>query len=477
MAQPRPATPNYLEEVNRARQQSRSSRRQRVDGIINPMDSAAAMDRMQGVDVSGFSSGGADSPPINLAGMLASGGAGTATKSSPFRTAAGSNASPTTVSQTQCPGGRCNINRGMQFPCTVVMSEPIVTSASPMPAPVQSTVDVGDPESLVREGVNLMRSGPLSNDPSYRGTSVTVGQSLAALGETGKARKLAEGQLALESSMSQRAAALAERAMDAQEPLLAAQVKAANELTMQGSGEQRTAQLDAVADGQLSVPDYVTGQAELHSRASAEQGKPLTPEDAATLRAGWRQQGYAALAARSFIFAQDAASLAKAGGNVDPTMGRQMMQAGVASLANSYTKEGLFSKDWATVQTQINQDLMPVLERGFLEADMRFKRSELDALPDNERAIRSEEIRLQSQVNALAAFNGISDELYERHTQQDRGVYKSSIGYLQNFLNNLDYRARDYEKTFPGRTDADVNRSEVERGGGPHPLPGGMAFP
>ena len=101
----------------------------------------------------------------------------------------------------------------------------------------------------------------------------------------------------------------------------------------------------------------------------------------------------------------------------------------------------------------------------------------MDALPDNERAIRSEEIRLQSQVNALAAFNGISDELYERHTQQDRGVYKSSIGYLQNFLNNLDYRSRDYEKTFPGRTDADVNRSEVERGGGPHPLPGGMAFP
>ena len=48
------AQPNYLEEVNRARQQARGGRRRRVDDIVNPMDSAAAMDRLQGVEVSDF---------------------------------------------------------------------------------------------------------------------------------------------------------------------------------------------------------------------------------------------------------------------------------------------------------------------------------------------------------------------------------------------------------------------------------------
>ena len=167
----------------------------------------------------------------------------------------------------------------------------------------------------------------------------------------------------------------------------------------------------------------------------------------------------------------------EAGGEVDPNFPRRMMQEGVAAIADSYTKEGLFSRPWSEVQTQMREDILPVLEQGFLQADMKFRDAELQSLDPQQREIQMESLRMNSLMAARAAFEGVSDELYERHTQQERGTYKSSIGYLQNFLKNLDHRERGYKKTFPDRTDADVKRSEVERGGGQNALPGGVAFP
>ena len=473
------AQPNYLEEVNRARQQARGGRRRRVDDIVNPMDSAAAMDRLQGVEVSDFSSGGADSPPINLAAALSTGGGGTATKSSPFRTAAGSNASPTTVSQTQCPGGRCNINRGMQFPGTVVMSEPLVTSVSPMPAPVQTTVDVGDPAGLIRQGLETVYGATTSSDPSTRAMTMRAGAMAAEVGASQQLAQAKQRELSILEEGTKSAADLAMRVYEDQSPLRQAEAEQAQELTNAGVGRRRAEMLDAVADRRMTVPDYVTTSLEMHIGRISQRPQDMAagPGEVDRLRAGYRKQGYGALAAGLITIPQEAKRLQEAGGEVDPNFPRRMMQEGVAAIADSYTKEGLFSRPWSEVQTQMREDILPVLEQGFLQADMKFRDAELQSLDPQQREIQMESLRMNSLMAARAAFEGVSDELYERHTQQERGTYKSSIGYLQNFLKNLDHRERGYKKTFPDRTDADVKRSEVERGGGQNALPGGVAFP
>lgn len=79
---------NYVEQINAARQRARGSIRNRIDQIIDPMDSAAEMDRLQGSNV--MQTTGQVDPGVSNVFRLAGGGGGSA----PIRTAVGGGEAP-----------------------------------------------------------------------------------------------------------------------------------------------------------------------------------------------------------------------------------------------------------------------------------------------------------------------------------------------------------------------------------------------
>lgn len=133
---------NYLSRVNADRQRLRKARR---SDVIDPLESAAQMDRLRGVDVgdAGFS-GAVDTPPMRTAAMLASTGGGGA----PVQTAVfGRRPAQTTVRSSMpmmggCANGRCGIPNSQtivgeplfsvpQQPATATTVAPQATAVAP----------------------------------------------------------------------------------------------------------------------------------------------------------------------------------------------------------------------------------------------------------------------------------------------------------------------------------------------------------
>jgi hypothetical protein len=464
---------NYLAQVNQARQRARSGRRGRIDDIVNPMDSAATMDRLQYADVSDFSSGGADAPQMNIAGAIASGGAGTATKASPFRTAAGSNAKATTVSQTQCPGGRCNINRGMTYPGTVVMSESIVGPVSPITASTTPTtvsqpqVDPNDPDALTADALRLMDEARYMSDPSTRAFTMQKGQAQMLLAGQLRAGSIAQQNADTERTAADKAAKLAMEVYADREELREAELQEAQEGSAAGMATRRTQLLTQVAERQLSVQDYVTTSMEAHLRNVGGAGYQPTPAELAEKQASYRSQGFGTLAAGIVTEAAEAKRLAERGGKVDPDYGTRAIQNGVGAIFNEYAAEGRLSGKQVDIARQLYNDMYPALERGTIEAQMAGREQELAGLTAEQREVRMQEIEIAAKGAAMLTFRMVEDEFFKRYQDHKSGWYDSTIGYAQNFLNNLDWRQRGYEKTLPTTPDKTQEATPVPRIGKP----------
>lgn len=95
---------SYLTATVAGIQNRRRERRQRQDSVVDPMQSAGDMDRMQNIDVGGDFSSASDPGVGGILATAASGGGGGGRI--PVRTAAGSNAATTATTQT-AKGGNC----------------------------------------------------------------------------------------------------------------------------------------------------------------------------------------------------------------------------------------------------------------------------------------------------------------------------------------------------------------------------------
>lgn len=175
MAEPQP---NYLSGVNQARQAGRSARRKRTEDMLSPLESAAAMDRLQGVDVGDFS-GVVDSPSTNIIPVIFGNRRGGGGYSSP-PTQYLDGPQESYSASSPCANGQCGIRTSapmaapttvystpMSSPVATTVSSPVATStttASAKPAKPMTRKEQG--ESLIAEALSLSGSIPYDSPDS-----------------------------------------------------------------------------------------------------------------------------------------------------------------------------------------------------------------------------------------------------------------------------------------------------------------------
>ncbi len=181
MAEPQP---NYLSGVNQARQAGRTARRKRTEDMLTPLDSAAAMDRLQGVDVGDFS-GVMDTPSVNIIPALIGNrrGGGGGGYSSPQEDDS-DEPQDGYITQVGCPNGQCGVrsyapmaapttvystpssstvySTPMSSPMATTVSSPVVTSTTTSAKPAKPMTLKERGEAMVNDG--LAQSGSIPYD-------------------------------------------------------------------------------------------------------------------------------------------------------------------------------------------------------------------------------------------------------------------------------------------------------------------------
>lgn len=184
MAEPQP---NYLSGVNQARQAGRTARRKRTEDMLSPLESAAAMDRLQGVDVGDFS-GVVDTPSTNIIPVIFGNRRGGGGYSSP-QPQYFDGPQESYSASSPCANGQCGIRTSapMAAPTTVystpsytssptvVTSSPVMTTtvSSPVTSSATTSTKPAKPmtrkergESLIDEALSLSGSIPYDSPDS-----------------------------------------------------------------------------------------------------------------------------------------------------------------------------------------------------------------------------------------------------------------------------------------------------------------------
>jgi hypothetical protein len=266
---------NYLAEVNAARQRARGSVRSRIDQIIDPMQSAADMDRLQGTsvmpttgqvdpgveDVFGLASGGGGAAPVRTA--VGGGKAPVRTAAGPIQRVFGGRSAPTQSAPMQS-SGQCQIINGRRV-CPG-------SSSTVSQAPMSSTVVSSAPMTTT------VAQQPMSSGPSGPPDTSTYGQ----IWDQATSLRPVDGQVGVSVQLERKALTYGDYDQQAQERGLEyAKIDLSRRIADQkyelGKSESRLADEQAVMTKQHTAPGYAEIKTDLLLQV---QDKKITPETA-----------------------------------------------------------------------------------------------------------------------------------------------------------------------------------------------------
>lgn len=467
------AEQNYLAAENAARRQARMRTRGRIDQMIDPLESAATMDRLQGANVSGdLGTGAAEYDPgsFPIVRMAASAGGG---GRSPFRTAQMStdDGEADAPAVTTVAGGRF-LGRMLGGGPTVVQGgfapdSPCAGGNCPVPqggrvissGPVQMGTVVGEP---VIEGGIVQESMPsyASPHPNYqaavdaRNVDPATAAVLQAAGNAATDESRFQQTLDFQKSMASRqqwldmlgfvmdsadqdirrntaeAAAEHERAM-------AAYVRAG---TPADRARTRQELLNQVHYNGMSPESFVEAEVAAASRlppVSNKEGRPVggvQPVSDAQLEETKRNARREAYGGKFFAqFIRHSRTLRAdantPGAFTDTDAGAR---AAVASLVSAYTNAGLFpqrgeqGKPWSRVAEALDNDLYNVLTTGIPALYEKEAEDEIALLPKEKQPAARDAARQRGLDTALNIFGVTKESMRTFYMASLRGEFDPS---------------------------------------------------
>jgi hypothetical protein len=456
MAEPQKQNQNYLTEVNRDRQQARSSRRRRLDDTINPLDSAAAMDRLQGVDVGDFSSGGVDSPPIMLASMPGGGGGTAAVTTVGYNTR---QQSPQyfPAPRNPCANGKCLPQSGV-VTSSMPTSTTVVTRAAPSMMTSAPMTTVASTPSAPRGTAQYYESradGALGSFAAEGRSNPIAGKAYqleSVINETRRQEQtLLERQREVERDLAPaREAAIAAVKADTQEKLANASLNTATaqkvrEATASYSAETEAQMLEDIILQGKSPETFVNAMTKLDSNMGAldEQGKAQANMMAASPQqvAKRRRQAFGAFGAHIMLSsaAFDEHAREKSAQQVgivvgrDPTTGapvesvqpkgdnpdkRATIQRSLDAIAAGYKDAGLIGGDWRNLNAALVSDVYSPMREFSRQRYATIYAKEIEAGGDEARA----QVLGRADRHADAWFDAIRTSMSEQNGKAGGGT-------------------------------------------------------
>lgn len=480
MAEPQKQNQNYLTEINRDRQQARSSRRRRLDDTINPLDSAAAMDRLQGVDVGDFSSGGVDSPPIMLASMPGGGGGG-------------GTAAVTTVGYTRpvqrqqtpqylpaqrgpCANGKCFPQSGV-VTSSMPTSTTVVTQSAPMMtrAPMSTVASTPSAPRGTAQYYESRADGALGSFAAEGRSNPIAGKAYqleSVINETRRQEQtILERQREVERDLAPaREAAIAATKADTQEKLSTAALNTATaqkvrEATASYSAETEAQMLEDIILQGKSPETFVNAMTKLDSNMGAldEQGKAQANMMAASPQqvAKRRRQAFGAFGAHimlsSAAFDEHARETpAQQVGMVgrDPNTGapvesvqpkgdnpdkRATIQRSLDAIAAGYRDAKLLGGDWRDLNAALINDVYSPMREFSRQRYATIYAKEIEAGGDEARA----QVMGRADAHANAWFDAIRTNMSEQNAKAGGGTMSNpEAGWWRQVSDSLSPSAR-----------------------------------
>jgi hypothetical protein len=467
MAEPQP---NYLTGVNQARQPGRSARRKRAEDMLSPLESAAAMDRLQGVDVGDFS-GVVDSPSTNIIPVIfgTRRGGGGGYSSPPPQYFDGPQESYSAPSP--CKTGRCGIQASapMAAPTTVYSTPSTSTVSQPAAATTTTPAKPAAPktpqerfdearataDAHMERAIETGRSNPTDAGlrSTYAGQKYLNAQQdreherwekefevnkTTALAAAENARTGVEAEAAQrygDAHASHATARLAEEASgekyaEVEDRLLASVIE---------QGRSPTQFADAMAKLRANSMSEVNAGKDgtiFRLQATNEQ-KAKDQRDSDLRRAFAGHAIYLAKQSTMYYEAQTASpgesvNIARTAGMVgkDPRTGEPvefsqdqpygqfspkrmnaMLGPSVDAIVKGYASTGMLTKDWSEVTASIENDVAVPMRRTFAEDFMKSNAARIDSLPEEYREIERRNVAERATILANNFVGYIQSEI------------------------------------------------------------------
>jgi hypothetical protein len=393
---------NYVAAVNAARQRARGSLRSRIDQTIDPMDSAAEMDRLQGASV--MQTTGQVDPGVSNVFRLAGGGGGSAQVrtavgggSAPVKTTAGPLArmfggggGQSVVSQPAQSSGQCQIINGRRvcpgssstvsqapMSSTVVSSAPMTTTVAPQ---FSEQVSAGPPDTSSYGQIWNQAIGMRDVSP---GISAQTERQALAYGDYDQQSQERD----LEREKTRNALAIAQWKYDlgkSEARLADAQTVMTKQHTAPGYAEIKTDLLQQVQDKKITPETAVEAIVKMHTtplqpdnkrEKAGKETAPFTNDQLNEVTASARREVFGTLFIRNAIddspvLRQHANVMAgvdlnaSAPGNGSGRPKDAVLGDALTKLAQTYHRAGVFSKPWEEVSMLLTNDVGTVLRSG-----------------------------------------------------------------------------------------------------------------
>lgn len=502
---------NYVEAINAARQRTRGSVRQRIDQIIDPLESAGAMDRMQGTSV--MPTTGQVDPGVDGVISLAGGGGGAA----PVRTAVGGGKAPITTTtgpvrqwlrgggggqsvvggQKQssgqcrrdangnwvCPGSSSVVSQAPMASTTV--SSPVVTSAAQSPAQTSTSVSAPmvplDPAYHITQGLSYgdtaiaeraMDRSPVSGmNVLQADRSTRVGLELADIQQ--RDRELDEQKFVNREKA---------KVMEAETALTYAQADATNDTSSVGSFGNRARMAQRVFEGKANHNWYIDSvmrqlgagapfSDETKDRKRSVGERPANPAVEAAggadkMRQELRREIFTGSVVYDLIRSNKGlqAIADTPGATLDIDTSREdgdpiMMRNSLSGIASSYAQNGALEQPFSEVRLNLMNDLRTLkgaVSTMFL--DERRNNADYASLSNEQRAIEDQTALARGWEAATAIEQTIMDKMYEWHGQYKRGTFNADDPwkpkdrpnqYIGGWLPVFDFSPSDSNNTLP----------------------------
>lgn len=463
--------PNYLEGVNAARQKARGGVRRRIDDIIDPMQSAAEMDRLQGTSVM-QTTGQVDPGGSNI--MRFAGGGG----STPVRTAVGGGAAPITTTagplqrflrggssssgqmqiapmqaQSNCQiingrrvcGGSPSVVAQTPTTSTVASSAPVTTTATTQ---ASSPVSAGPPDTSSFGQIWDQATGMRSISPAVSAQTERQALAYGDYYQQEQERGLEWGKMDLSRRIADQKYELGK----SEARLTDAQAVMTQQHTAPGYAQIKTDLLQQVQDKRITPETAVEAIVKMHTtplqpdnkrEKAGKETAPFTNEQLNEVTAAARREVFGTLFIRNAIddspvLRQHANVMAgvdlNAEGPGDATGKPKDAVLGDAltKLAQTYHRAGVFSKPWEEVSMLLTNDVGTVLRSGIPKMFTAERQDEFAAIKDPQARIEAQKKAID---DGTAYAKGLEDyvtlqvrQMWERNQRGD-GSFNPSFPF------------------------------------------------
>lgn len=469
---------NYLAGVNAARQRARGAIRGRIDQTIDPMESAAEMDRLQGASV--MQTTGQVDPGVRGVFQLAGGGG-----SAPVRTAVGGGEAPVTatagplqrffggggggqtvMSQPMQSSGQCQIINGRRVcpgSSSVVSQAPMMSSTVVSSAPVATTVmpqssgpPATDSDSLMQRAVQLgseatgyglgpaAQAGRAANESMRLGTWGMEQQHLDQRDKEFRHSQKLDEQF-------KGPAILANTALDL------AMAGATNDTSSIGRFENRQKMAREVFEGRANHNWYIDSVVSQYAASAGLQDKSQSRDRRVTPRPAVdtgltpeqiRQEASREIYTGSIMYdlirsnngLRTLADTPNATLDADvsqPDTDRYKLRNSLGAMASSYVERGGFDGDFSAVQMRLMNDLRTL--HGAMSTyfvDERRNNADYATLPAARRAQEDETAIQRGRDAAIAIQSAAINQMQAWHGQYQRGTFNRNDPWAERTTGN-----------------------------------------